>query len=176
MKHIHLNKTQIKALKANKQISLYIPFKTHQQPVFATAVPHEERWVFNANDGYYQREVTCEAQGNRWQGAEYYRSPYGNVGDHVFVKEIYSTRLDVDHKVNPEKARHYCLYAADFKDRYKDPGNPDDDNNYHSWSPWRSPATMPKALSRFILEVVAIDIVRPSKYECGWGLTLKVIE
>lgn len=81
--------------------------------------------------------------------------PYGLRGGLLWVKETHAPRSDVDPALEPEKARHYCLYAAN---EFSDPRN---EHNWHDYGGrWRPSIHMPRALSRLTLELTDVRVER----------------
>jgi hypothetical protein len=79
---------------------------------------------------------------------------YGVPGDRLWVREAFAARVDVDPEKNVEKARHYARYRAD--DRF----DPNDEQNWHQWTPWKPSIHIPRWASRILLEVTDIRVER----------------
>ena len=94
-----------------------------------------------------------EAEGWMADGRRFVCCPFGVAGDHLWVRETWAPRLDVDPVTAPKRAKQYCRYAADT------PGSDPTDGGteWHSYSErWRPSIHMPRWASRITLEVLAV--------------------
>jgi hypothetical protein len=111
------------------------------QPTFASAVPHTERWTQMEN-GYHHREVNVN---DKWIGAEYYRCPHGQPGDRLWVRETY-TRLWFNEIVGWQ-----TYYKADDNlDFVREAAQ----------GQWKPSIFMPRKYSRDLLELTAVRVER----------------
>ena len=78
------------------------------------------------------------------------------IGQRLWVKEVWSPRLDVDAKTNPGKAKHYCLYRACGWQPNLPGGDPKDPMNWHPYGSWHPATKMPRWASRFTLTVTKV--------------------
>lgn len=82
------------------------------------------------------------------------RCPYGQPGDRSWVKESVAIRADVDPAADLEKALHYLIYRADYRDG-------DLSLEWHDYGRgWISPLFMPRWASRITLEVAEVRVQR----------------
>jgi hypothetical protein len=96
---------------------------------------------------------------SKWFNELLPRCPYGQVGTRLYVKEQWAAIWPGDSSVPLKK----CLieYQAD-KPGDKYPGDwPDDEGKENPEAPkWRNASSMPKWVSRFVLEVKQVRVMR----------------
>jgi hypothetical protein len=82
------------------------------------------------------------------------RCPYGAVGDRLYTKESVAIRSDVDPAIDLDKALHYLIYRADYRDG-------DLSLEWHNYGRgWISPLFMPRWASRLTLEITEVRVQR----------------
>jgi hypothetical protein len=92
--------------------------------------------------------VSCKATGPTDYAKDY--SPYGQIGDHLWVRESFSRRMDCED--GTDKALHYLHYKNGY--------NGSLDMEWHSYEKWQPAKKMPRWASRILLEITDIRLQR----------------
>lgn len=88
-----------------------------------------------------------------WSGEQTNMDVWGEykVGDLLWVRERFAERTDINHRLEPARAKHYCIYKANGARRNRDP------MNWHTWGEWQPASDMPRCLSRMTLTITGVE-------------------
>lgn len=92
-------------------------------------------------------DTDIKAVDGRWT---YVFCPYGKPGNHLWVRETWASRSDIE--PGSERAKHYLHYRASYDGDLGD--------EWHWYGRWRPSIHMPRWASRLTLEITGIRVER----------------
>ena len=102
-------------------------------------------WSVEHRGGGFERWPGAESDAGEW---EWFRSPYGDVGDRLWVRE---TWVPSEEPENHRDAKDGFTYRADW--------SMSDEQDYRDFN-WRPSIFMPRTASRITLEVIGVRVER----------------